>query len=87
MESKPRKSTARLNPRHQEMVRTKIQASQIINRLTDCVMGKTDLTSEQVAAARILLGKSVPDLQRTELTGKDGGPMTLVQALPGDQNL
>jgi hypothetical protein len=30
---------------------------------------------------------AAPKLARTELTGKDGGPMTLVQALPGDANL
>lgn len=71
------KSTARLNPRHQGMVRDKIQASQIINRLTACVMGTVELSSAQVTAARILLDKSVPSLQSTELTGKDGGPLAV----------
>jgi hypothetical protein len=69
------KSTARLNPRHQQMVRDKIQASQIINRLTDCVNGEVELSSQQVAAARILLDKSIPSLSSTELTGEDGGPL------------
>lgn len=64
------------------MVRSKIQASQIINRLTACIMGKVELSAAQVAAARILLDKSVPSLQSTELTGPNGGAITVVaQAL------
>jgi hypothetical protein len=69
------KSGVRLNPRHQDLVRAKIQASQIINRLQDCVNGKVELTTVQVQAARILLDKSVSSLSSTELTGHDGGPL------------
>lgn len=72
------KSSARLNPRHQDLVRAKIQASVIINRLQDCVTGKVELTAIQVQAARILLDKSVPSLSSTELTGTDGGPLRIV---------
>lgn len=66
---------ARLNPRHQGMVREKIRASQLINILHDHVLGKRGLSATQLKAADILLRKCVPDLQRTELTGQDGGPL------------
>lgn len=69
------------------MVRTKIQASMILNRLHDCVSGKLELTSNQVKAAQILLAKAIPDLQRTELTGKDGKDLQLVQASNSDSKL
>lgn len=67
----------RLNPRHQEMVIAKIQASQLINRLQDHVDGKVDLSPTQVNAARILLDRSVPILARTEMTGPDGGSLQI----------
>jgi hypothetical protein len=65
----------RLNPRHQDMVRQKIQASQIVNRLQNHVDGKVELSATQVQAARILLDRSLPTLTSTELTGKDGAPV------------
>ncbi len=58
---------------HQDDVRRKIQASQLINRLTDHVLGETELSATQVAAAKILLSKSLPDLQSVELAGPEGG--------------
>jgi len=81
------KSSARLNPRHQDLVRTKIQASVILNRLTKCVQGKIEMSAVQVAAARILLDKSVPSLQSTEVSGKGGGPVVLVTAAAHDADL
>lgn len=58
---------------HQEDVREKIQASQIINRLQDCLDGKVDLSTSQMKAAEILLKKTLPDLSAVELGGPDGG--------------
>lgn len=57
------------------MVRSKIQASMIVRRLSRHVAGKLDLSPTQIAAARILLDKSVPSLSSTELTGADEGPL------------
>lgn len=68
---------ARLRPHHQDEVRAKIQASQLINRLTDHVLGKVDMTPTQVQAANILLKKSLPDLQAIDLSATDG---TLAEA-------
>jgi hypothetical protein len=33
------------------------------------------MSMSQLKATEILLRKSVPDLMRTEVTGKDGGPL------------
>lgn len=73
-----KRDTRRLNPRHQDMVRHKIQASQIINRLQKCVDGDVEMTSVQVRAAGILLDRSVPTLTRTIIQGDgDNGVLQL----------
>jgi len=59
----------KLRPFHTDEIRAKIQASQLVNRLTDHVFGKIELTPAQVASAKILLGKSVPDLSAVQLSG------------------
>lgn len=63
---------ARLRLRHQNEIRVKIQASQLINRLRDHVLGKVDLSATQVRAAEILLKKAIPDLSQIQGTGDDG---------------
>jgi hypothetical protein len=61
--------------RHQDDIRAKIRASQLVNRLEDHVFGDTELTATQVSAALGLLKKCVSDLASTEVTGADGGPV------------
>lgn len=68
---------ARLNNRHQEMVRDKIQASQLVNRLQDHVDGKVELTATQLRAAEVLLKKSLPDLSSVEVTGDPENPLAI----------
>lgn len=68
---------ARLRPRHQEEVRTKIQASQLINRLTNHALGKVDMSATQVQAVRILLDKSLPNLAAVEHSGDAENPVAL----------
>jgi hypothetical protein len=60
-----------LKPRHQDEVRTKIQASQLINRLTNHALGLLDkpMDATQVSAALGLLRKSVPDLSAVDHSG------------------
>lgn len=61
-----------LRPRHQDEIRAKIQASQLINRLTDHALGnlKKPMDATQVTAALGLLRKAVPDLSATEHSGE-----------------
>lgn len=55
--------------RHQEDVRTKIQATQLVNFLTGHALGKKKASPSQVTAALGLLKKTLPDLTATEHTG------------------
>jgi len=68
---------ARLNRRHQDMVRDKIQATQLVNRLEGHALGDVELSATQIKAIEILLKKSVPDLSSVELTGNDENPVAL----------
>ncbi len=54
--------------RHQEDVRSKIQATQIINRLYSAFTGEVELTAIQVNIAKTLLDKVLPDLKAIEQT-------------------
>jgi hypothetical protein len=76
---------ARLNPRHSEMVRAKIQASQLINCLTNHALGETEMSAPQVQAAKILLDKTLSNAPTiTEVSGPEGGPMQVasINVLP-----
>ncbi len=77
---------ARLNRLHQESVRDKIRATQLVNALQNHVFSESKakrLDSTQVTAALGLLKKCVPDISATELTGADGGPIQII-AKPED---
>lgn len=52
---------------HDDATRAKIQTSQLLNRLTDHVFGRVELNQSQVAAANILLKKSLPDLTQSDV--------------------
>ncbi len=54
-----------------------IRASMIMNRLSDHIDGKVDMSSTQINAAKIVLGKILPDLARSELTGMNGAPINV----------
>ena len=62
---------------HDEDTRKKIQASQLINRLTQHALGTLDMSATQIRAAEILLDRSLPKLAAIELTGKDGDPIEI----------
>lgn len=69
---------ARLRLRHQDEVREKIRASQLVNRLEDHAFGETEMTASQVSAALGLLKKCVPDLQATQLSGDPENPFQVI---------
>ncbi|MBA1364055.1 hypothetical protein [Burkholderia gladioli] len=69
---------ARLRKTHQEDVRAKIQASQLINRLQDHALGKLkDLSPTQMRAIEILLKKILPDLGQIQLSNAPGEALQL----------
>ena len=55
---------------HDANTRAKIQTSQLVNRLTDHILGKVDLKPSQVTAALGLLKKTIPDLSAVEMTAE-----------------
>jgi hypothetical protein len=57
---------ARLNRKHQDDVRAKIQSSQLINVLQRHVFEGTELKKSQVSAAIALLRKTLPDLTQVD---------------------
>lgn len=68
---------ARLNPRHSDMVRAKIQATQLINVLQNHALGEAaeELSASRLKAIEILLRKSVPDLQSIQHSGDENNPI------------
>lgn len=75
---------ARLKPRHQDEVRTKIQASQLINVLQNHALdkkGAEELSTSRLKAIEILLRKSVPDLSAITLSGDQANPIQHEHAL------
>ena len=61
----------RLNKRHSDMVRTKIQTSQLLNRLADQAFGKIELEANQIRSIEILLNKALPNLQAVAVANID----------------
>lgn len=69
---------ARINKiNHDEKTKRLISASQLLNRLISHANGEIELSQSQVNAARIVIGKSIPDLKAVEHTGPEGGPMVV----------
>lgn len=64
-----------IGKRHQDDIRAKIQASQIINRLQSAFDGTLELTQTQVNIGKALLDKALPDLKAIEHTGDPDNPV------------
>ncbi len=62
---------------HQDDVRAKIQASQLVNRLQGHVFGEHEMSATQLKAAEILLRKSIPDLSAITLGGDAENPLAI----------
>lgn len=67
---------------HQDDIRSKIQASQLVNRLHGHVVGELEMSATQIKAAEILLRKSVPDLAAVTIDGNVGVTVTWPVAPP-----
>jgi hypothetical protein len=50
-----------------DLVRARIQTTQLVKRLQDHVHGKVKLSSTQVRAAEVLLARTLPTLTQTDL--------------------
>lgn len=73
---------ARLNKLHQDDIRKKIQASQLINVLQKhALSGEGDLSPTRMKAIEILLRKSVADLSSIQLTGDPDNPVHTISRI------
>lgn len=58
--------------------RERIRSAAILQRLERAALGEVEVTPAELKAAEIVLRKTIPDLARTEVTGKDGGDQVVV---------
>ncbi|HNE33143.1 MAG TPA: hypothetical protein PK365_12250 [Nitrospira sp.] len=73
---------ARLNKLHQEDIRKKIQATQLINVLQKhALTGDGDLSMTRMKAIEILLRKSVADLSAVTVSGDSENPLQTVHRI------
>ena len=63
---------------HDEKTRSKIQTSQLLNRLNGHVFEGIELSQTQLKALEILLKKTLPDLTSIALTGAEGGALQVI---------
>ena len=64
---------------HQDDVRKKIQASQLINVLQDhALTDGSELSMSRMKAIEILLRKSIPDLSAVTISGDDDNPVKTI---------
>ena len=71
---------ARINRRHSDEIRAKIQASVLVHMLHQHALGERDMSATQVRAAEALLDRCVPKLSQVQHAGFDGGPVEMVVA-------
>jgi len=63
---------------HQDDVRKKIQASQLINVLQNhALVGDSEISLSRMKAIEILLRKSVPDLSAVTVSGDSDNPVSM----------
>lgn len=66
---------ARIRKTHQDEIRSKIQTSNLITRLHKYANGELsdeDISPNRLNAIKLLLNKSLPDLQSVEIANKEG---------------
>lgn len=68
---------ARLNKRHTDEIRQKIQASVLIDRLHKVAVGQLEMTQQQIKATEILLDRSVSKLQAIQISGDEENPLAV----------
>ena len=62
---------------HDDKTKRLIQASQLLNRLNSFANDEIEMTQAQVNAARIVIGKVIPDLKAIELSGNADKPVAI----------
>lgn len=69
---------ARTNKKeHDDKTKRLIRASQLLNRLNSFAIGEIEMSQAQVNAARVVIGKEIPDLKAIELSGDANNPVAI----------
>lgn len=68
---------ARENARNRDSSNKLAGATQLLNRLISHANGSIEMTPTQVNAAKIVIGKYIPDLKSVEHSGKVDAPIIL----------
>lgn len=68
---------ARKDLTHKDKTKRLIRASQLLNRLTQFANGEIELSAAQVQAARVVIGKEIPDLKSVEHSTDPERPPTV----------
>jgi hypothetical protein len=66
---------------HQDDVRKKIQASQLLNRLQDHIFNSLKMEASQIKAIEILLRKCLPDLSNVQVSGDENNPLNVISRI------
>ena len=68
---------ARKDPRNRDSSNKLQSAMQLLNRLTLHANGEIELTQTQINAAKIVIGKYIPDLKAIEISGNNDKPLVM----------
>lgn len=70
-------ATAKSRIEKQELWRSSFDTTVLIKRLNNHALGLSEMTQTQIAAAKILLGKTIPDLKAVEVSGDPDKPLAI----------
>lgn len=62
-------------PLHDDKTKALIRASQLLNRLNSFANNEIEMSAAQVNAAKIVIGKVIPDLKSIEVSGDADAPL------------
>jgi len=62
--------------KHSENDKGRIRASQLLNRLALHANNRVEMSATQVLAARVVIGKVIPDLKAIEVAGAGDKPLS-----------
>lgn len=66
---------ARKEPRNRDSSNKLIAATQLLNRLIKHANDEIEMTQSQINAAKIVIGKYIPDLKAIEVSGNQDKPI------------
>ena len=72
---------ARRDPRNRDSSNKLAAATQLLNRLIKHGNGELDMSMSQINAAKIVIGKYIPDLKAVEHRGDPDNPISVINRI------